>query len=498
METLQRNANRGSISTDTGFNIENSCFFDSASSHNMYFNPASTSSTAERRKGTISFWVKRTKLGTVQRIFHFGENTDGYDSRLWLRFVAANTMHFYPIVTWTTTKTFEDVAAWYHIVVHYDTTQDEQDSDGSSDTNHAIDPDENPEGGSGTSQTKCWVNGIQMKDATGLLHGDTNGRTKNSVSGWGRDTLDKHAIGYDYLDTTGYFNGYLAEFHAVQGQVLEATDFGEFDEDTGIWKPIEVDLDNSDYGENGFYLKFDDSADMGADSSGEGNDFTLVNIDSGNQSTDTPTNNFCTLSPSWVYASAVTTGPTDGNLKVSGTQLNWAGSKSTMGVNKGKWYWEAKGSNVDVMLGIQTDGPGDIYGDHNNAHNILSTCVLYLAGEVYIKDSTSGRDDTDVTQTFDANDVYGIALNMDDNEISFYQDGSLITDGGDIDIDGLSDEVVFPFCSNYNTTIEMNFGGTNIFSISSGNADANGYGNFEHAPPSGYYSLCSKNLATYG
>ena len=36
------------------------------------------------------------------------------------------------------------------------------------------------------------------------------------------------------------------------------------------------------------------------------------------------------------------------------------------------------------------------------------------------------------------------------------------------------------------------------FSISSGNADANGYGNFEYAPPSGYYALCSKNIGQFG
>jgi hypothetical protein len=75
METLQRNANRGSISTATGFNIDNSCVFRSGTD-NMYFNPDSTSSTAERRKGTISFWIKRGTIGTAQRIFHFGENIE--------------------------------------------------------------------------------------------------------------------------------------------------------------------------------------------------------------------------------------------------------------------------------------------------------------------------------------------------------------------------------------------------------------------------------------
>ena len=48
-----------------------------------------------------------------------------------------------------------------------------------------------------------------------------------------------------------------------------------------------------------------------------------------------------------------------------------------------------------------------------------------------------------------------------------------------------------------NHTVQMNFGNA-PYAISSGNADANGYGNFEYAVPSGYYSLCTKNLAEFG
>jgi len=44
---------------------------------------------------------------------------------------------------------------------------------------------------------------------------------------------------------------------------------------------------------------------------------------------------------------------------------------------------------------------------------------------------------------------------------------------------------------------EVNFGSPS-FAISSGNTDGNGYGNFEYAVPSGYYSLNTKNLAEYG
>jgi hypothetical protein len=44
----------------------------------------------------------------------------------------------------------------------------------------------------------------------------------------------------------------------------------------------------------------------------------------------------------------------------------------------------------------------------------------------------------------------------------------------------------------------MNFGGGTSYSISSGNADGEGFGNFEYAVPSGYFALCTKNLAEYG
>ena len=51
--------------------------------------------------------------------------------------------------------------------------------------------------------------------------------------------------------------------------------------------------------------------------------------------------------------------------------------------------------------------------------------------------------------------------------------------------------------SNAKSHSIFNFGNP-TFSISSGNADANGYGNFEYAVPSGYYALCTKNLAEFG
>jgi len=48
------------------------------------------------------------------------------------------------------------------------------------------------------------------------------------------------------------------------------------------------------------------------------------------------------------------------------------------------------------------------------------------------------------------------------------------------------------------TTHFMNYGGYTTISIASAASDANGYGTFEYAPPTGYYALCTKNLAEYG
>jgi hypothetical protein len=58
-------------------------------------------------------------------------------------------------------------------------------------------------------------------------------------------------------------------------------------------------------------------------------------------------------------------------------------------------------------------------------------------------------------------------------------------------------------------TVEFNFGAGASFAISSGNTDANGYGNFEYSPNDGgassfdgaaknFYAINTKNLAQFG
>ena len=103
--------------------------------------------------------------------------------------------------------------------------------------------------------------------------------------------------------------------------------------------------------------------------------------------------------------------------------------------------------------------------------------------------------------TFTTNDILAIALDMDNNTIKFFKNGSQV--GSTITDSNLSTFAPYSFyvanhtSGNTGNIFSLNTGNP-VYTISSGNADANGYGNFEYAPPSGYYALCTKNLAEFG
>ena len=116
------------------------------------------------------------------------------------------------------------------------------------------------------------------------------------------------------------------------------------------------------------------------------------------------------------------------------------------------------------------------------------------------------------TDGFSSGDIIGLAYDVDGGTLKMYKNGTLVgANSGDIIASsGVSHPAGFTFLpafadgtnspepSGLLSRFEVNFGGFTNFSISSGNSDANGYGTFEYAPPSGYYALCTKNLAEYG
>jgi hypothetical protein len=207
-----------------------------------------------------------------------------------------------------TNAVFRDVSAWYHFVIAFNTTDYSTVSAG---------------------QVKVYVNGVEQ----------TFSSTTNMSLGYDsavNNTTD-HTFGRDEGTDSNYANFYLSEINLIDGQQLAPTDFGEFDEDSGIWKPIAY---TGTYGTNGFFLEFKDSSALGDDTSGNTNDFTVNNLTSIDQTTDTPTNNFATLSPLW---NSFNQGDlSEGNLKSSMTSGAYKTNLASFGVSQGKWYWEIK------------------------------------------------------------------------------------------------------------------------------------------------------------
>tara|TARA_R100001594_G_scaffold3964_4_gene14610 strand:+ start:2186 stop:3598 length:1413 start_codon:yes stop_codon:yes gene_type:complete len=469
MEVLQRTANRGSISTGV-YEIGNSLKLESDNTEYLYRTLGTPTST---KKFTISFWVKRTELGRTLSIFGttqsssspeqtfriFFENDDQFQVQDY------DTSNNYRLIV---PQVFRDTSAWYHIVVAIDTTQ-----------------------ATASNRMKFYVNGGQITDWTDGAETqpaqdhdiDVGSGKVLSIGRW----VDDNGTAYTE------FNGYLAEYNFIDGQQLASTDFGEYDSDTGIWIPKEY---TGTYGNNGFYLDFEDSSSLGADDSGNSNNFTLNNIAAADQATDTPTNNFCTWNPLWVYQYQPII--SEGATKVRYDDSTDEGAKATIGLTNGKWYWEAKpvGTIGSQYIGIQTDGDDNIASGQSQSNNY--TMVINPTGRYY---SYAGSQSESADQGWDltASDWLGIALDMDSSTqtIKYYKNGSLMQS---LDlISDMQDKTVFPFLQNYeNRSFDINFGGYTINTISSAATDANGYGTFEYAPPSGYYAICTKNLSEFG
>ena len=307
-----------------------------------------------------------------------------------------------------------------------------------------------------------------------------------------------------------FFNGYMAEFVLIDGQQLDPTSFGEFDEDSGIWKPI--DVSGLSFGTNGFYLEFKDSSALGDDTSGNGNDFTVNNLTSIDQSTDTCTNNFCTMSPiipTYSGSGVAKATFSQGNLNLA-TNSSYFYQYGALQVSQGKWYWEGKA----VSLSGSDSSTGFGFLDMENLYDPSGS---YPANNVYIYGNNGqSRDPTNGAQsygsTYTTGDIIGIAMDLDNGYGYFSKNGTFQNSGDPtsgasgtgaaFSLDpSPSGQFFAPYVADNSTLTTVDFSlnfGSPAFSISSGNSDANGYGNFEYSVPSGYYALNTKNLAEYG
>ena len=466
---------------DTSYEVENSLRFNDDDNPNLTFTPSSAV-TSERKTFTISWWVKRGNLGTTVFMWEMGGN-DNANERIIARFDSNNRLNVNDSSTAfrIPNRLFRDPSAWYHIVVAFDTTDSTADN-----------------------RVKVYVNGVQE---TSFLTSNNPGQ--NDTKGFSHNS--EHTIGRTNIDNGSPFDGYMTEFHAVGGSQLDATSFGKFNEN-GVWIPKKY---TGSHGTNGFYLEFKqtgtsaNSSGMGADTSGNDNHFAATNLAAIDVTTDTCTNNFCTLNPLTARTYPVLR---EGNLQQHehGTG-NSAGVAATIMPINGKWY-------AELYLESPSGGDYPFFGitDTLNLNNKGDYGSKMAAG-FEIDGATNNQSTTNfgtITNTntgwpsFADNDIVQFALDLDNRKLWIGRNGTYINSGNPAS--GSNQQLSWTVSDNTSlillgydgsggggSTSKWNYGNP-PFSISSGNADANGYGNFEYAPPSGYYSICTKNLAEYG
>jgi hypothetical protein len=458
---------------DTGYNVANSLRFDDGSSDSLSRSFGTPSSTTT---WTISFWVKKCTNGSALNLCSQGVGTSNEDR---IRFDSSDRLE------WTiyksavkgklvTNRLFRDNSAWYNVICRYDSTN-----------------------GTAGDRMKIFINGSEETSFSTDTNPDQN------------ETSNFNTSATNYVGSVGsgeFFDGYMAEVVFTDGQALDATSFGEFDEDSPtIWKP--KDVSGLTFGTNGFYLEFkqsgtsQNSSGLGADTSGQDNHFAVSNLTSVDQSIDTCTNNFAILNnlhirDDWFLE--------DGGLKFENESTVHRMTNSTIAALTGKWYAEVK---------VTTVGGNYSHIGVINPDKFVYNTYLGNTGRGFAYSSeglkVSGNSGSSYGNSFTSGDIIGIAMDLDNSKLYFSKNGTFQNSGdptsgstGTGSAFNLASNEYYSFgLSSLDTSTdpvyEWNFGSP-LFSISSGNTDGNGFGNFEYAVPSGYFALCTKNLAEFG
>ena len=435
-------------------------------------------------KWTFSTWVKSAWGGTSTsgnegtligtRVDANNYEFVGFDSQPRLR----HYLHYSGSASGQlkTTAKYRDFSAWYHVVYVWDS--------GNADA---------------SLRQRMYVNGAEL---SAFDTDDNAALNQDSLINTSGNTV---CIGVSNTgDPASFFEGSLAHTHFCDGQAYAASDFGETDSTSGIW--VAKTSPSVTYGNNGFFLKYASGA-SGTDSSGNSNDFTV----SGTMTNlkDSPDNNFCTMNSIYNFRQAATF--ENGNNTV--VTANNTPTLATMGLQAGKWYWEAQAvtsssGGSDYIVGLvsmfQTVSNTEL-GNYNKDWG-------YVAAGSYRNDNTN----TAYGDSYTTGDYIGIAFDLDNMKLYFSKNGvwqnsgdpAAGTNGISMTEDTSSNPVpwmqaYFPaVCGDsngQNYTWSTNFGNGYFGTTSAGasNADDAGIGIFKYDVPAGFYAICTNNLHFY-
>jgi len=452
-----------SASSDA-YEISNSLRFNQGDSPVLSKTP---SSSGNQKTMTFSFWIKRSHLDDEFYFFYSAgqdaNNRDGirfYNNSLDL-IIQRNDYDYYRLLT---TAKFRDISAWYHIVIAIDTTDS-----------------------TSSNRFKMYVNGSQISDF------QTETYPPQNLDLYFNQNIVQY-IGRFSTSNSSHYDGYIAEWNFIDGSQKAPTDFGETNSN-GVWIPKAY---TGAYGTNGFFLEFkqtgtsQNSSGIGADTSGNDNHFAVSNLVASSVVPDTPTLNYATMNPLDApsnFSSA------HGNLRVNGSSSGSGSIGSTIYVNTGKWYVEMRAEDMGngMSVGIKSDTEGTSWKP------TLGESVIYQSDSNKIIDGGSA---TSYGATYGVGDIIGIKINLDDGEIEFLKNNSSQGNASTSLSSGVYFGIFFLDTSSIDNARAMfNFGQDSTFvgATSAGNnSDANGYGDFKYAVPSGYYALNTKNLAEFG
>ena len=434
-----------------GYTIDQSIRFNDNDSPYLYRTPGSDGDTTAF---TISAWVKRANITSLMNIYCGYDSGGPASGELRLN---GSALQFYDNNGsgngLLTNALFRDPSAWYHIVAVWDT-----------------------DNATSTDRLRLYVNGERITSFSSSTY---------PASGYATTYFNRAAyqqrIGYTLSGGGTYSDCYMAEYHFIDGQSLDPSSFGEVNSDTGQWIAKKY---SGSYGTNGFYITGEDSADLGADYSGNGNDFTSSGLTSADQMSDSPTNNWCVLNSINLGTSETLA---NGNLDVANSASAWRSFSGTHGVSSGKWYWEATqtgtvgGSNA-ALIGIAE------YQEADFARLAVVTKIGPAAGGYAFENWTGNKRDPAETissygSAVTSGQIVGVALDLDNAKIWFsinntWQASGDPAAGTNEAFASLPAVEWCPAGSLYNATNTYNFGQSA----------------FAYTPPTGFKALNTANL----
>ena len=365
----------------------------------------SGSSSGSGQVWTLSMWLKDSVENQQRTPFTAGNGGEFYCG---LSFFSGNSLGKWSYVKnngqrpmYECGDRFRDPTAWFHLVVRSETTNS-----------------------NGALRDRFYINGREYRNFPVWA----NVSSQNQGLPWMGSTTT-HYIGSSYNGAQAW-RGYMAEVHCCDGQSLGPEHFGEFNDD-GVWVPIIPSGLN--YGNWGFHLDFSDPANIGADRSGRGNNFTPTNFEltsttstSYDSSIGSPTRNIATLNPLTNYGTKEFL-LKDANLLYDSHHGGQNNSPATSGgVNSGQYYYEfiaQQGHSVAWKWGLMDQNTNNL-----SLFEQMSAGIYFNSGtDVYrIQNGSMTHIGNFSGGGVGNNDVVGIGFNADTGVVTVHRNGSQV------------------------------------------------------------------------